>query len=166
MVTVFEATVTGTFDDTGTFTIFKNGALIGSQDFGTGAAPNDVPHIESLIGDSSFAADDPLTGTVSSFDGTDQAEVLNASDPNAADSLAGDDGGGSGDAGRDLAIGGAGADPIDGRAGAGSSLRPSKVLSRTAVAMRTRGGLRPRTAGLTPSLLSCSARTAACAGNS
>lgn len=147
-----ETTWNVTIDDTGTLTILKNGVQIGSQNFGVAAVPNDVPRTENLIGDSLHAPDDPLIGTVrsidvettlthgfdivmtdtlntvGSFDGTDQAEVLNASDSTGADSLSGDGGddsiyggGGddtlSGDAGSDLVLGGAGADSIDGGTG-------------------------------------------------
>ena len=147
-----EATWNVTIDDTGTFTIIKDSIQIATANFGVGAVPNDVPRTENLIGESSFGGDDPLIGTVrsidvettltngfdigfsdtqntvGSFDGTDRAEVLNASSSTGADSLAGDGGddsifggGGddtlSGDTGNDLVIGGAGADSIDGGVG-------------------------------------------------
>jgi Ca2+-binding RTX toxin-like protein len=133
-------------DDTGTYTILKDGISIGSQNFGVAAIPNDVPRSNNLIGESSFNGDDPLIGTVSSinvettltngfdiyfsdtqnavgaFDGTDRDEVLNAANSSGADSLAGDGGDDSiyGGGGNDTLAGDAGNDLVIGGAGADS----------------------------------------------
>jgi len=116
-----------TIEDTGTFTIFKDGTQTASQNLGLSAIPNDVPRTQSLIGDSPHAADDPLIGTIDSidfettltngfdmtftdtvnvagsFDGTDQAEVLDASAKTTATTI-------DGDAGDDTNSGGTGDD--------------------------------------------------------
>ena len=148
-----ETTWNVSVDDTGTLTIVKNGVEIGSQNFGIAAIPNDVLHTNNLIGDSPFPADAPLIGSVSSidvettlthgfdidftdsantvgtYDGSDRAEVLDASGTTTGQDLSGDGGndsiyGGSGDdtlsggEQSDLVIGGAGSDQIDGGAGA------------------------------------------------
>jgi len=120
-----------TVDDTGTLTISKDGVQIASQNLGVNAVPNDVPRTASLIGDSPHAADDPLIGSVTSlnlettlsngfdmtftdtvnvvdtFNGSDQAETLDASAQTTGITL-------YGDGGDDTIYGGSGGDSLYG----------------------------------------------------
>ncbi|WP_106743896.1 Hint domain-containing protein [Yoonia maritima] len=61
------ATWNVTIDDTGQFTIIKNGVEIGSQNLGTDAVPDDVERDSNLIGQSNWFYDDDLDGTVESL---------------------------------------------------------------------------------------------------
>ena len=61
-----EATWRFTIDDTGQFTIYKDGTQIGTTNQGLASVPNDVQRDEALLGDSLHSADDPLNGTITS----------------------------------------------------------------------------------------------------
>lgn len=126
-----ETTWTVTVDDTGTLSILRDGTLIGSQNFGLAAVPNDVIRTTNLIGSSPHAVDDPLIGSVRSidvettlthgfdlvltdtvnqietYDGSDRSESLDASGTTGATSV-------SGDGGADTITGGSGADTLRG----------------------------------------------------
>lgn len=135
-----------TATDDGTLSIWKDGALIGSQTFGAAAAPNDVDRASNLIGASNFAVDDDLIGTVDELQiistptagfsitdapslervgmliMTDAGEVLDATAATSPVHL--DAGGGddrlTGGAGDDVLIGGAGDDVFAISAGGGT----------------------------------------------
>ncbi|WP_052700904.1 Hint domain-containing protein [Loktanella sp. S4079] len=148
-----------TIDDTGQFTIIKNGTVIGTQNLGTDAVPDDVERDSNLIGKSNWFYDDDLVGEVSylevstTFENgidivdteslemvddltlTNADEVIDASGTNS--NLVADGGGGadtiSGGSGNDTLTGGDGNDTIYGGGGDDTLIGDGLFQSETVV---------------------------------
>jgi Ca2+-binding RTX toxin-like protein len=125
------ATWRTTIADDGTFEVYKDGILIGSQTFGVAAVPADVVRTSNLIGESNTAGQDPLIGEISSvdvettfanafdvtisdavnytgtFDGSDGDDTIDASGTTTGVLL-------RGDGGDDVLMGGSGDDTLEG----------------------------------------------------
>lgn len=83
-----EATWRATIDDTGRFTIYKNGAVLGTQNLGLGGVPVDVPRTSNLIGESPFPTNADLIGEVISIDlKTTLTNPINITEPEALDDV-------------------------------------------------------------------------------